>query len=273
MNTNEHNFDNEANLPPLNGRSPFDLPSDYFASFERKLINKMENELELNEFPILSSIKKINTFILPENYFQSSEKTITSALELAEFPLLNAIKTQQLPNLSAEYINEFDATIKQKVELIDEIKEFNILYALNKTNVFRLPANYFDDLPMQIKDRIYKAQSSKIDLLDRVLDFIFGKKMALAFGLVLMIGLSVFIYQKTSMVNDSTDCKTLACLERSDLLNDNSVSGLNDDQIMDLVNIITLQKQLKSTKVEVDSLQEQEFILENTNTDQLIENL
>lgn len=75
------------------------------------------------------------------------------------------------------------------------------------------------------------------------------------------------------MVNDSTDCKTLACLERSDLLNDNSVSGLNDDQIMDLVNIITLQKQLKSTKVEVDSLQEQEFILENTNTDQLIENL
>ncbi len=273
MNTNEHNFDNDQNLPPLNGGNPFELPSDYFASFEKKLVDKMEREMELSEFPLLSSIIKSNSFSLPENYFQIAEQQITSSLELVHLPHLQAIKKQPIASLSAEYVNEFEINLRGKIDLVDELKDFKVLYSLNKTNLFCVPASYFDELPLQIKDRIHSTHSNKISLIDTILDFVFGKKMALAFSVILVVGLSVFFYQKAGIIDNANDCKTLACLEKNELLNDNSVSGLNDEQIIDLVNINTLQLQLQSNEVDVDSLQEQEFILENTNTDQLIENL
>ena len=45
------------------------------------------------------------------------------------------------------------------------------------------------------------------------------------------------------------DCKTLACLERQEILNNNKViSNFDEDQLMDLVDVKSLDKQLNSKK-------------------------
>lgn len=59
MNNKEINRNDEPNLPfDKNERPGFGLPSQYFESFETKLKQKLEIENELNEFSVLSSIKK-----------------------------------------------------------------------------------------------------------------------------------------------------------------------------------------------------------------------
>ena len=59
MNNKEINSNYEPNLPlDKNERPSFGLPSQYFESFETKLRQKLEIKNELNEFSVLSSIKK-----------------------------------------------------------------------------------------------------------------------------------------------------------------------------------------------------------------------
>lgn len=270
MKDNEHNFDEESNLPlGENGKNPFGLPSDYFASFEDKLKKKLEQENELSEFPLLSSLSKINTFSTPENYFASNEAQI----ELSAYPKLQAINKPVVADLDADYLKELQASVSYKIELTEELKEYQLLYQLDKHNPFTVADNYFENLPLQIKERIYSTAQEKLGVLDKVLGFIFGRKLALAFGLVAIAVVSVYLYNASNNAIQNTDCQTMACLEKHDILKDQVVQNFDDDQLMELVDVKALDKQLNSGIQQTDTLQNEEFILDNTNTDQLLEEL
>ena len=93
MNTNEHNFNENQNAPfDKNGKASFGLPSNYFDSFESKLRQKLELETELQDYALLNSIQKTNTFTLPKAYFSTLEAKIDFQTELVEFPKLQSIK-------------------------------------------------------------------------------------------------------------------------------------------------------------------------------------
>lgn len=273
MKNNEHNFDNEPNLPfDENGKNPFGMPSDYFASFEDKLKKKMESENELSEFPVLSSLQKINAFQAPADYFSKSENAIEHAVELASYQKLQSIKTSDFADLESDYVKELNTSLVVKIELADELKTYNTLYTLDKVNSFTVSDNYFEDLHLRVKEKIYSEQNSSVSVFEKVIDFVFGKKIAFSFGLVLVIGLSIYFYQDSKNSLMTNNCQTLACLEKQEILNDKSVNNFDEDQLMDLVNVKSLDKQLKSETSLADTLQ-QEFILNNINTDQLLEEL
>jgi len=274
MKNNEHNFDEDPKFPfDENGKNPFGLPSDYFSLFEDKLKKRLEAENELSEFPILSAITKINAYSTPDNYFSLSQNKLEHAAELVSYVSLQSIKPTVFNGLDKDYVDSLKESLQTKIELTEELKAYKVLYNLDKEKSFIVPDNYFEDLPLRINDKVHSTEHSKVSLIDKALDFIFGKKLALSFGLIIVIGFSIFFYQISKNSVESINCQTLACLEKQDILNDRSISNFDEDQLMDLVDVNSLDKQLQSETIRTDSLQQEEFILDNVDTDQLLEEL
>lgn len=272
MKYNEHNFDSDPSLPfDQNGKKSFGLPSDYFSSFEDKLKKRLEAENELSEFPVLAAINKVNTFLVPDDYFSASQHKLEQAVELSSYTSLNSIKKYAFIDLEEDYAIYLKGALAHKIELAEELKPYETLYNLEKERAFMVPENYFENL--QIKDRIHTVKESRVSVVDRVLDFIFGRKVALAFGALVVIAFSVFIYGLSKENVEKSNCQTLACLEKQEILNDRSINTFDEDQLMDLVDINSLSKQLRNEMLETDSLQPEEYILDNVDTDQLLEEL
>ena len=266
MKNNKHSND-EPNFPlDNNGKNPFGLPADYFSKFEDKLKQKMELENELSEFPLLSSIQKTNAFTAPAGYFQSAENNLEYKTELALYPKLEALEKPVFTELTEDYKEEFETALSYKMELVDELKAYTTLYNLDKVNAFSVPENYFDTVAGHVKENIHAVNNNRASVLDTVLDFIFGKKLVLSFGLLLIIGLSIYVNQPSEPITVTGDCKTLACLEKQEILNDNKViTNFDEEQLMDLVDVNSLNRQLNPNKQKtstgaMDSVPEEDLL-------------
>lgn len=274
MENNDYNLNDEPNLPlDNNDKHSFGLPSDYFASFEDKLRKKLESQEELNEFPLLSSIPKNNLFTTPTDYFATAENSLEIKAELAAYTKLQSIKPFVPAELDAEYTTHLQSAVNYKVELTEELKAYEKLYAIDKVNPFITSEAYFESIAERVKDKIYAAKVTKASVLDSVLDLIFGKKMAFAFGIVFIISLSVYFYQSSEKPLEMGDCKTLACLERQEILNNNKViSNFDEDQLMDMVDVNKLNEQLNSKK-EKTTISPNQLNLDSISEDDLVDEL
>lgn len=274
MNHNEeHNFDNEPNFSFENkGKNAFGLPSDYFTSFEEKIKLKLELENELAEFPLLKSYSKEPVFTLPTNYFTENQNSIEYRTELASNPKLESIAKPIFNELDAEYVKSLNQSLDYKIELADELKAYQTLYQLDKINSYLVSEAYFETVASNIKENIYSSTKQSVSIFDTITDFIFGKKVAFAFSIITVISLSIYFYQ-TSKPLQIANCETLACLEKQEIINNQSFSNFDDEQLMEMVNVNTLHKQLQSNISKADSTQHEDYILDNVNTDQLIEEL
>ena len=76
-------------------------------------------------------------------------------------------------------------------------------------------------------------------------DFVFKPKVAFAYTMVLLIGASAFFYlnQPDEIINPA-DCKTLACLEKAELLRELKMTDLSDENLYELVDVDDLDEQL-----------------------------
>jgi len=258
MKDKDYNLNGQHNLPNDNkDKNSFDLPLNYFSEFENNLRKKLEVGEELKEFSILSSIKKNNVFEVPSNYFQVSEQQLELKSELVGCSILQNIKPLTFPALDNDYVKAFQSSIHHKIELSDELKNYTTLYSLDKENGFAVSETYFETFAERVKEKIHQKPEQPISVIDTILDVIFGKKIAFAFGLVTIISLSFYFYSSSEAVIESGNCKTLACLERQDILNNNNtILNFDEDQLIDMVDMNTLNKQVDSeinnTKNQID---------------------
>ncbi len=270
MKNYDNNMNDEPNFPlDNNGKNPFGLPQDYFSKFEDKLKKKLELENELQEFPMLSSITKSNIFTTPSNYFESIENNLDYKFDLESYPNLQSVKKPVFVDIDESYKHQLESSINHKIEIFEELKTYQTLYSLDKVNSFLVSENYFENVADRIKEKIYSVKENNKSIIEIVIDVLFGKTMAFSFGLSLIIGLSVFFYRAPEGIVDSGDCKTLACLERNEILNNNNViSNFDEEQLIDLVDVNSLNKQLNSkkentetnTKQNIDSISEDDIL-------------
>jgi hypothetical protein len=275
MKNNDYNINDEPSLPLDNNDQPsFGLPLDYFSSFEDKLRKKMDLEDELENYPSLSAIKKNNAFSVPLNYFQESLNTIEIKSELIEFTKLQSINPLIQTNLEEDYLTQLKTSINYKIELVEELKEYKNLFAVNKENSFFVADNYFESLADSVKEKIHSKQLDRESILSKILELVFGKRMAFAFGLIAIFTLGIYFYKTTEPVIESSDCKTLACLERQEILsNTKAISNFDDDQLMDLVDVNSLNKQLNTTKENSNTKTEEKLNLDSISEEDLLEEL
>lgn len=273
MKNNDYNMNDEPNFPfENNGKSPFGLPQDYFSKFEDKLKQKLELENELQEFPVLSSITKSNIFAAPANYFESIENNLDRKFELEPYSKLQSVKKPVFTELKEDYKQYLESSINHKIEIFEELKLYQTLYNIHKVNSFEVTESYFENVADRVKEKIYSVKENNKSIIEIVLDVLFGKTMAFSFGLSLIIGLSLFFYRTPEGIVESGDCKTLACLERNEILNNNNViSNFDEEQLMDLVDVNSLNKQLNSKKenIETNAKQNIDSISEDDILDEL----
>lgn len=254
-------------------KRPFGLPSDYFSSFEEKLRKKLEVENELNDFPVLSSIQKEQVFATPEHYFNDAEHKLEYNAELAAYPALQNLSRPVVVALDEDYQKQLLESLSYKIELVDELKPYPTLYGLDKVNVFAVADVYFDSLAARVKERIYSENTERSSVWDRMWHVVFGGRTAWAFGLAFIIGLAFYFNQKTELITETSDCKTLACLERNEILNNKAINNFDEEQLMDLVDVNSLNKQLNLDMAKKDSLSAKEVILQDKDTEELMDAL
>jgi len=259
MRNNDDNMKDELNFPIDNkGKNPFGLPQDYFLKFEDKLKKKLELENELQAFPFLSSIIKSNIFTVPYNYFESINRNLEYKFELESQFKIQSIKKPEFSELEENYKQQLEVSINHKIEIVEELKPYKALYNLDKVNSFIVSESYFEEFVERIKDRVHNEKDNKHSIIEIVLDIIFGKTMAFSFGLSLIIGLSILFYKTPESIVETSDCKTLACLERNEILNNNKIiTNFDEEQLIDLVDVNKLNKQLNSKKEKVETERKQ----------------
>lgn len=264
MNQNEENINSNDK-----GKNPFSLPDNYFSSFSQRMMHKIELAEELKEFELLSSLDKALPFVTPENYFEQSSLITESKAELSSYETLVSIKKQNAfatPNL---YFQESAKAIQNKIELAEELKQYATLNSIEKQNVFTIPQNYFENVSYIVREKI-TAEQNNSNGFGKVLHLVFSKKTAYALAAMLVLSLGLYFYNYNSSSNTTVgDCKTLACMEKNDLLKDNQLIHLDDESLMEIVNPESLSKNLKNDRSSTEKEKEAD---KNTKEDYLIEN-
>jgi hypothetical protein len=251
MSVNYNNHSEEENfLFGKNKELPFIVPNGYFDSLTAIIINKIEALKELAEFETLSGIDKKTAFSVPENYFNSVENVVETENELTAFSVLNSISKPEFKPLSNVYSDELKASIIKKSEIVDELKQYQTLYAIDKKNNFAVAPEYFDAVADAVKERLY-ATSNKVSVFARILSSILKPKIAIAYSIaILLIAGGVWYFNRdsyTMVKGTSVDCKTLACLEKNEILNEKNIPNFDDENLLDMVDVEQLDKQISDT--------------------------
>jgi len=267
-------FDDDS-AAPLNGGgdNPFLPPDGYFETFSSKLMARIEAEEELKEFPALSALPKQSPFTVPGGYFDNAAEY---SEELAAYPQLGAMHKLAYQPIEDAYFEAMHQQVLYKAGLADELKPYPLLHAIDKRQpALTVPVDYFEDLAGRIKERIHAGAAAPAGLLARVAAFVLRPKMAFPLGLALIVGIGFLVYnrQDAAVQPVSGDCKTLACLEKSDVLNDNTMHSLDDESLIDIVDVNILGSQISADAPKPDAAQEEQYIIDNTNTNQLIDDL
>ena len=242
---NNIEMEDENFLFRKNKELPFITPSHYFDSLADRIINKVEAIEEVNEFGVLASLNKQPEFIVPENYFTKAENEIEHKAELAGLEELSKIPKPSLKPLSAEYFDSLKEKITNRVEIEDELKTYATLYSLDKQNAFEVSTDYFDTIADKVKERVHSTSRSRIPVLEQILQRFLKPKYSLAFGIAVIIGVgTIFYFHNQETIIPSGDCKTLACLEKREMLNDHTIREMDDDNLIDMVDVDKLDAQI-----------------------------
>lgn len=249
MSENKNNqFEEENFLFGKNKENPFDLPKGYFNSFSDKVMNKIEVMQELEQFPALSAVGRQLCFDIPQNYFSKNENLLEYKYELAAFSELSKVPKPVLKPETGEYFDALSDKILKRIELADELKIYSMLSEIKKEKAFAVDPDYFESIADRVKERYHSSENPKISIIDQVLGLIFKPKVAFAYSFVLIVGIgSFYFFKQPEKIIESGDCKTLACLERKELLNDHTMQNLDDENLYELVDVEQLDKQLSAT--------------------------
>lgn len=257
MTNNLDNFSEENFLSGMDKKYPFILPGGYFNSFSSRVMNRMEAEQERAEFKTLASVRKPLMLVIPQNYFASLAKVLEYKYELSAYAALSKTPKPVLGSLPADYFDSLEKKIYSQMELKGELKEFPILASLEKKNSFKVVSEYFDNATDEVKEKIHAAAHRSPGIFEQIAAILFKPKMAFALSFILIIGFtSVWYFSRNSNgLIPSGDCKTLACLEKNELLNDKNMRDFDDESLYEMVDVEMLDKQMAGDDAITDSLQ------------------
>lgn len=219
METTNDNFSEENFLPGIGKKNSFVLPDAYFNNLSARVTERIKFEKELEEYKTLSQINRQLKFSVPPNYFEN----LTNILEL-----------------------KFELT------------QYSTLEKLPKNNLSEPAVDYFETLQNNILNKIITKHNSSDPpkgILKQLNAAIFNPKMAMAASMALIIGLAAFWYvNKPASTIQSGDCKTLACLEKHELLNEKNINDFDDENLYEMVDVEELDKNVSENETVNDSI-------------------
>lgn len=266
------NEKDENNSLNEGGKNPFSLPEGYFDSFAHKMMRKIEIAEELKEFKLLSSIDKKLPFVTPGNYFSENHASLEIKAELSSYEKLSAVSRINVFEVPPSYFDTSAEKIKNGIEVSGELSAYPALQAIEKHNGFTVPQAYFEASAREISGRL--AGENKTGTVLRI---IFSRKTmyAAAAVLVLAAGIYYFALQRNETMI-TPPCEGLACLDKSDV-KEQQLINMDDESLMEIVNPETLsknlQKELKGEEKKDDKEQKEDFVIENTDVNDIVDEI
>lgn len=237
----------------------FGLPDGYFQKSALSIQNKIEWQEEHVEFGKLVSLKNSSCFEVPQHYFSKNEQQ----LELSDYPFLKSLGNKNAFRVPNNYFknNEGDFII----QLIENDTSFGKLETLEKQNNFSVPQNYFSDKEKNLS-QLLEPKTGK------VISF-FTKKIRFAAAALLLVVLSVWLYNFYFTSPEAGDCGTIACLDRQDLVKTKNLERLNDDELYDLVDPAALEQKLENTETKQTKENFTDSSLNDISVEDLLDNI
>ncbi len=253
MDNNYNNFQEENFLSQWDKKNSFALPKGYFDSLSTRILNRIEHEQELAVYKTLSENRKA-TFKVPDNYFETLANTLEYKYELSAFPELENTKKPVLKSLPENYFENLEKKVVDKLELESELKAFSVLSSIPKKNAFKVTPAYFESKTEDVKEKIHSSKQDS-GVVRQLIATLFKPQMAIAASLILIVGISAIWYfnKKDSTILNS-DCMTLACLEKNEILNEKNIQDFDDESLYEMVDEIALDQQLSEDESSEDSL-------------------
>lgn len=255
MKNNYNNNSEEENfLFGPDKKLPFALPEGYFDAFLAKMVLKFEVYSELNDLPTLQAMNKKNQLELPADYFKKSLNKLEYTYELSQFKTLGSIPKPTEAQWNDEYQKHLNSQKQVKVDT-NELSGFTVLSAMKKENAFAVQPDYFDNVEQQVKEKYKASQNEQGARIINLWSIVRNPRVAIAASIVLIFGISAVWYaSRPKPIVVPGDCHTLACLEKNELLNEHNVRDFDEDNLYDMVDVESLDKQLSSDSTTVTSV-------------------
>lgn len=238
-------------LPGQSRLYPFALPENYFDALPARIMTRIESVEELRDFALLSELPKKIQFETPADYFRASANDLECLFEVTSSPQL--VKGELKPEGAGmeDYFASLDERMAKRFEIADELKQYPLLGSIDKKNNFAFDPDYFDTIADRVKEKKYAEQNNGISLIERILSHVLKPKMALSYSMVLIIMAAVAWFStRPEEKTFSGDCKTLACLEKNELLNEKTIEDFDTENLYEMVDVEELDKQISSEDAE-----------------------
>lgn len=250
--------------------NPFSVPGNYFDSFSKKMMHKIELSEELKEFKLLSSIDKKLPFLVPENYFEVQR-------ELVQYPVLWSLKSKKVFAVPEQYFENSCNKLFNQIEIADELASYPALSAIDKQPPFTVPVAYFENSVSAIKETIHASNRDSESQFGRILHIVFSKKTVYAMAAILVISLGLYFYTSNSDTV-AADCNTLACLEKNEIIETSQLNNFDDESLFEIVNANELSKNLDKTLHQENKKTgkkdgTEEFVMENVDINDITDEI
>lgn len=159
------------------------------------------------------------------------------------------------------YFGDSARAIRHRIECLDELQDLVYLTALRNKNPFVVPEGYFEEKAAKIKTSLpaYRSgkpgpggdgenqRSAEGKLHHRrgsakVLP-LFVKRWRVAVAAALIVAAGLWFYRFMAP-QQKDDCNTIACLDRIELLGSPAVEHLSDEDLIQLIDAESLEKEL-----------------------------
>ena len=190
------------------------------------------------------------------NYFEALKNTLEYKYEISVYSGLNKIPKQGMTLPAAYYFETIDKRLFDKHEQSREPQEFKPLLSPEKKNSFIDKLNNAENNPPPAVENYHQPEQSSWGTIRKIGSAIFEPKLATAASIGLILGFAAFWYiNRTDSALQADDCKTLACLEKNELLNEKNINDFDDESLYEMVNLDDLDKNVSEQVFSGDSTQ------------------
>jgi len=205
--------------------------------------------------PFLATISRENVFTVPENYFENLHESVFEKLLTVEFDEVKLINKK--PDMPDGYFDGLSNQIMQKVkELPSEQSTFDLRKIVGNENVFSVPPDYFNELPVAIMARISASKKQPAKVVSMRTSWM---RVAAAAVVAAVIFMGAFFMINSgnnggfSAINSKTVQDPAALKYNSEKKFDEGIASLSDEEIVNYLqqhgNILDNELLLKNTDV------------------------
>jgi hypothetical protein len=174
-------------------------------------------------------------FGLPDGYFERSAASIMNRIELSEemeaYPELAKAGKENGLTIPEGYFNESALLLT----------DCPMLLSLDNKPGFTAPENYFDQLESRLSSRLTDKTLDR-PAEGRIIRLFNTRLIAAAAVLTIIAGAWMFSY--FSPAGTESDCGTVACIEKKDILKSKTIEGLENEDLIDMIDADRLQQRL-----------------------------